>query len=119
MIEYPQTNRRVESDMGLYDAIANREIRHFDHPQLNEHIVTAVAIETGRGFRLAKGNSSKKIDAAVALAMALHGARDQPQGNVGQLIRKHFLRRSRLSDPDPEAIMKKFDQFNQDILGDF
>ena len=74
MIELPQTNKRVESDQALYDAIISRAIRHFNHPTLNEHIGNAVAIETARGFRLSKQKTNKNIDAVVALSMAHYGA---------------------------------------------
>ncbi|MFA6271003.1 MAG: terminase TerL endonuclease subunit [Candidatus Paceibacterota bacterium] len=74
MIELPQTNQRTEADQALYDAINGRLIRHYGDPTLTEHISNAVAIETPRGFRLAKEKTSRKIDAAVALSMAHHGA---------------------------------------------
>jgi phage terminase large subunit-like protein len=75
MIEMPQTAQRVEADQALYDAIIGRSIRHFNHPDLNEHITNAVAVETARGFRLAKEKASFKIDAAVALSMAHSSAK--------------------------------------------
>ncbi len=74
MIELPQTGQRVEADQALYDAIIGRTIRHYDDPLLNEAIHNAVAVETPRGFRLAKERTSRKIDAAVALSMAHFGA---------------------------------------------
>src|SRR5690606_2676745 len=74
MVELPQTNARVAADQALYDAIVGQTLKHFDHPALNEHIANAVAIETARGFRLAKEKTRKKIDAAVALSMAHYGA---------------------------------------------
>ena len=74
MIEMPQTASRVESDQALYDAIISRTIKHPNHPTLNEHMRNAVANETPRGFRLAKEKTTMKIDAAVALSMAHHGA---------------------------------------------
>ena len=76
-IELPQTGARVESDQALYDAIIGRTLAHYNDPTLNEHIGNAVAVETPRGFRLAKEKTSRKIDAAVALSMAHHGACDR------------------------------------------
>jgi phage terminase large subunit-like protein len=70
MVEMPQTNQRVEADQALYDAIVGRTLRHYRHPELTEHMINAVAIESPRGFRLAKEKASRKIDAAVALSMA-------------------------------------------------
>lgn len=74
MIELPQTAGRIEADQALYDAIISKAIRHYNDPTLNEHISNAVAVETPRGFRLAKEKTSRKIDAAVALSMAHYGA---------------------------------------------
>jgi phage terminase large subunit-like protein len=74
MVELPQTNMRVEADQALYDAIIGKNLRHYNDPVLNEHIKNAVAIETPRGFRLAKEKTSRKIDASVALSMAHYGA---------------------------------------------
>jgi phage terminase large subunit-like protein len=74
MIELPQTNARTEADQSLYDAICGRLIRHYNDPTLNEHINNAVAIESPRGYRLAKEKTTRKIDAAVALSMAHWGA---------------------------------------------
>jgi len=74
MIELPQTSARVESDQALYDAIIGRTVRHFNHPDLNEAVKNSVAIETPRGFRLAKEQTTKKIDPAVAASMSHYGA---------------------------------------------
>jgi hypothetical protein len=41
----------------------------------------AVALETPRGWRLAKENQSHKIDVIVALAMACHGAMQSEYGD--------------------------------------
>ena len=70
MVEHAQTTARTESDQHLYDAIIGRTIRHFNHPELTEHVINAVAIESPRGFRLAKEKATRKIDAVVALSMA-------------------------------------------------
>ena len=56
MVELPQTGARTEADQALYDAIMGRTLRHHNDPALNEAIGNAVAIETPRGFRLAKGS---------------------------------------------------------------
>ena len=74
VIELPQTTGRVESDQALYDSVIGKTLRHYNDPILTEHIQNAVAVETPRGLRLAKERTSRKIDAAVALSMALHGA---------------------------------------------
>ena len=73
MVEMPQTARRVEADQAFFDAIIGRTVRHFNHPDLNEHVQNAIAVETVRGFRLDKSKSSRKIDLTVAASMAHFG----------------------------------------------
>jgi len=73
--EVAQNAGRIEADQSLYDAVISRTIRHYGDPSLNEHLRNATALETPRGFRLAKEKMSRKIDAAVALSMAHYGAR--------------------------------------------
>jgi len=80
-VELPQTGARVESDQSLYDAIIGRMFAHCGDPILTEHVLNAVAVETPRGFRLAKEKTSRKIDGAVALSMAHHGARNRQRGS--------------------------------------
>ena len=40
------------------------------------HLLNCVAIESGRGFRIAKEKTSKKIDLAVALSLSLVACSD-------------------------------------------
>ena len=80
VIELAQNAGRVEADQGLYDSIVSLGLRHYGDPTLTEHITNAVAVETPRGFRLAKEKTSKKIDAAVALSMANWGAMRSQKG---------------------------------------
>lgn len=76
--EIGQTAARTEADTALLDAILAKSIKHYGHPDLDQHVVNAVGRETPRGVRLDKEKTSRKIDAAVALSMAhqeaqLHG----------------------------------------------
>ncbi|MDA0771299.1 MAG: hypothetical protein O2821_13945 [Chloroflexi bacterium] len=76
MTELPQTQgRQTEFTTSLLDAIRSQSLRVYPAPDLREHIVNAVMLETARGVRLAKEKASRKIDGAVALAMAVWGAR--------------------------------------------
>jgi hypothetical protein len=54
----------------LFDLIKNRNLIAYADPQMKEHVTNATGVETARGYRLAKEKASKKIDLAVALAMA-------------------------------------------------
>jgi len=117
MIEIPHTARRVESDQSLYDAILVRNIRHFNHEELNEHISNAVAIETPRGFRLSIEKVNRKIDAAVALTMALFGSSNSHQSNFfGEFLREAV---NKISNPNTDEILARLDRaYGQQLTKD-
>jgi hypothetical protein len=92
VIELAQNSGRVESDQALYDSVMSKTLRHYGDADLNEAIKNAVAVETPRGFRLAKEKTSKKIDAAVALSMSCHGAlKDKSTGGGAEVIQGFIL----------------------------
>lgn len=80
--EYPQTvGRLTEAGNALYDAIKQRRLVVYPgSDQLRRHVLAASAKETDRGLRLVKGSGGHKIDAAVALAMAVVSA--DPMANA-------------------------------------
>lgn len=90
MVELPQTSGRIEADQALYDAVISHAIRHYNDPTLNQHLRDAVAIETPRGFRIAKEKTSLKIDAAVALSMSHYGTTSNKGGGVCEYIPDPF-----------------------------
>lgn len=100
MVELPQTAARTSADQALFDAIVGHSLRHYGEPTLTEHITNAVAIETARGFRLAKEKTSRKIDAAVALSMANYGAINSKGWGVVEYIPDPF---SDANWPPPEG----------------
>ena len=74
MEEVPQTDARmVPACQGLYQLIAEGLLEHDGSEVFARHLKAAVAVQTrggDGGFRLAKGRSRKKMDAAVAAAIA-------------------------------------------------
>jgi phage terminase large subunit-like protein len=79
MHEFPQTqSNTVRMGQVLFDTIKGRNLVLYPDPELRQHLLNCVALETPRGFRLAKEKASKKIDGAVALAMALCAATEAP-----------------------------------------
>jgi phage terminase large subunit-like protein len=79
--EYPQTTANLtQAGQVLFDLVRDQNIRLYPNAELREHLVNAVVVESSRGWRLAKDKASKKIDAAVALAMALVALQGQPEG---------------------------------------
>jgi hypothetical protein len=79
--EYPQTTANLtQAGQVLFDLVRDKNLRLYPSAELREHLVNAVVVESSRGWRLAKDKASKKIDAAVALAMALVALQEQPEG---------------------------------------
>jgi phage terminase large subunit-like protein len=67
----------------LYAAIVEGRITHPNDPDLNRHVASAVAKDTGRGWRLEKGARAAQMDAVVAMAMAMAVERaEQPAREV-------------------------------------
>ncbi len=81
-VEFPQTpaNQAVMTS-ALFNAVVEQRLALYPCPDLREHVQNAVAVETPRGVRLAKERTSRKIDAAVALSMAV----------LAVLERDHYL----------------------------
>jgi hypothetical protein len=79
IVEFPQTVANT-TRMGqvLFDLLEGRNLTLYPSAELREQALNTVAIESPRGFRIAKERASKKIDAIVALAMACLAAFDAP-----------------------------------------
>ena len=79
MVEFPQSVPNLtEASTNLYELIKGRGLAVYPDADMRLSISRAVALETSRGWRIAKEKSSHKIDVVVALAQAALGAtRDQ------------------------------------------
>jgi phage terminase large subunit-like protein len=75
MYEFPQTvGNLTESSTNLYELIKGRNLVAYPDPEIRLAMQRAVAVETSRGWRVAKEKASHKIDIVVALGMAALGA---------------------------------------------
>jgi hypothetical protein len=101
--EYPQTQPNLTAaGQALYDLLNGRNLRLYPSEELRAQALATVAIESPRGWRIAKEKTGKKIDAIVALAMAaraaMDGRRDQKTGGTwGRDLDTSRIARS----PDP------------------
>ena len=78
MVELPQTSANLTAaSQNLFELIRGRNLALYPDVQLREHALNSVAIETGRGWRLAKEKASRKIDGLVALSFACLDAVDR------------------------------------------
>jgi phage terminase large subunit-like protein len=81
MVEYPQSVPNLtESSSNLYELVKGRGIVFYPDADIRLAFSRAVALETSRGWRIAKEKASHKIDVVVALAMSAHGAVHQGTG---------------------------------------
>lgn len=80
MIEWRQDNARmVPATRTLHEAVVHDRLRHGGDPVVRSHALAAGVRETERGLRIKKTESRERIDAVVALAMAVEWAsRDDP-----------------------------------------
>jgi phage terminase large subunit-like protein len=79
MEEFAQTSGNLTAaGQALFEAIQERRLAVSDDDKLREHVLNAVAVNSSRGWRLAKEKSSRKIDAAVALSFAVLAAIRRP-----------------------------------------
>ncbi|MCZ6688849.1 MAG: hypothetical protein ACE1Z6_12385 [Candidatus Methylomirabilales bacterium] len=77
--EFPQTTANTtRMGQALFELLNGRNIRLYPSEELRVQALNTVAVESPRGWRIAKEKASKKIDAIVALAMACVAALDRP-----------------------------------------
>jgi phage terminase large subunit-like protein len=75
MVEFPQSTARMVPACGqLYEMVVNKRVAHAGDPLFTDQVLSAAQRATDQGWRLSKGKSKRKIDAAIALAMAVDRA---------------------------------------------
>jgi len=95
MIEFPQSVPNLtEASTNLYEAIKGCNVISYPDEDIRLAISRCVAIETSRGWRIAKEKAAHKIDVIVALAQAALGAVRQ-----GQAVTEYAF----LAVPSPRA----------------
>ena len=73
MVEMPQSAARmVPACSTAYEVIASGRLVHDGDPLFAEQVTAAVSRVVGEGWRLSKGRSKRKIDAVIALVIAVH-----------------------------------------------
>lgn len=75
MVEFAQSPQRmVPAIATTYDMVVNRVVAHSGDPMFADQVLSAAPRSTDSGIRLSKGKSRRKIDAAIALVMAVDRA---------------------------------------------
>ncbi len=73
--EFPQTVPNLTAaSQNLYELVEGRNLVLYPDAAMRLAVSRAVAVETSRGWRIAKEKQSHKIDVVIALAMAAHAA---------------------------------------------
>jgi phage terminase large subunit-like protein len=91
MVEHPQNNSKmVPATQLLREVIADGRLRHGGDRIARSHALAAVVGETEMGIRLRKTASRDRIDALIALAMAVSVADAMPERAVS-VYERRFL----------------------------
>jgi phage terminase large subunit-like protein len=79
MVEFPQSASRMIPACGnAYEMIVNKKVAHDASPTFTDQVLSAAQRMTDNGWRLSKGKSKRKIDACIAMIMALDRATLRP-----------------------------------------
>jgi len=75
MVELPQTpGNTVSFSQCLYNLIKSQRINFYDSEEIRLSLINCKVKYSDRGWRIVKKSGTKKIDLAIALAMACYGA---------------------------------------------
>jgi phage terminase large subunit-like protein len=81
MVELSQTSGNLTAaGQNLYELVRGRNLVMYSDGELRRHALNAAAVETARGWRLAKEKASRKIDGVVALSFAALDAVENRRG---------------------------------------
>lgn len=87
MVEFPQTSQRMIPACGqAYELIVQGKVLHGGSPTFTDQVLSAAQRMTDNGWRLSKGKSKRKIDACIAMVMALDRATRKQQVNEGPSV---------------------------------
>lgn len=75
MVEFPQNGLRMVPACGnAYELVVNRKLAHDGSPTFTDQVLSAAQRITETGWRLSKNKSKRKIDACIAMVIALDRA---------------------------------------------
>lgn len=93
MVEFPQTDSRmIPASQNLYQLVVEGKLAHDGDPVLRRHVENAIADQKPRGWRLTKPKGSRrKIDAAIACAIAAYRAQEAAPVDVPSVYEERGL----------------------------
>jgi phage terminase large subunit-like protein len=106
MVEFGQTVQNLtEASQNLYELVKGRNLILYEDAAMRLALQRSIAIESTRGWRIAKEKASHKIDVIVALAQSALGAVESASRPVPMRIPLSVLARvgqpGRYTDLDP------------------
>lgn len=111
--EFPQTvGNTTLMGQTLFDLLNGRNLKLYPAADMRQQALNTVAIETARGWRIAKEKTTKKIDVIVALAMACCAAM-QHRNEYG--ARNHADQGKTFTRFDPrfeDGVGEQYDKFD-------
>jgi len=106
MIALPQTpGNCVAFSQCLFNLLKSQGINFYESEEIRLSLINCKVIYSGRGWRIVKKSGTKKIDLAIALAMASYGAVTAPEESEQIIEGKASGQRLSSLDPleeDPE-----------------
>ena len=90
------------ASQNLYELIKSQSLSVYPDDEIRLAVQRAVALETTRGWRIAKEKASHKIDVVVALAMAAYAAVQKGESGfmrVGTYNPQRWRRKNPLARP--------------------
>ncbi len=83
MVEEPQSAPRMVPACGFaYEQIAARNVAHNGDPLLEEHVLAAAQRQSETGWTLSKNKSKQKIDACIAMVLAMWAYATPPAPDI-------------------------------------
>jgi phage terminase large subunit-like protein len=120
--EFPQTTANT-TRMGqvLFDLLKGRTLRLYPDDEMRRQALNTVAIETPRGFRIAKERASRKIDCIAALSMACCAMLDATGRvlSLRDLLFDKDLVAMGEANPDDQMVEVNGQRLDPDLAGQF
>jgi phage terminase large subunit-like protein len=80
MVELPQTQGNcIAFSQCLFNLIKSQRVIFYESEELRLSLINCKVVYSNRGWRIVKKTGTKKIDLAIALAMAIYGAVTAPE----------------------------------------
>jgi phage terminase large subunit-like protein len=106
MKEFPATSASLTAmSQNVFNLFKEQNIRLYSDKAFKTHCTRAAAIETDKGWRIAKFAKREKIDLLIALALACHGAMEVPSTRIkGLRLPEDFFNEEEYSHYEDDTI---------------